>query len=177
MNKGNTIPVNTDINVTTCIFNYIKDVDNNKRGLMVAVNIGEDDPDVYIGWSLCHSDDNYNQQHAFDLALFRAYASKMVGDVYKGKEFMKPMYIPEFLDIPNSIECDMLKFLDRTNRYFKIKGEHPFQFLEKEFEQIFPIRGGLIEQMFSPAVYGNLLSSVFGVLDEDPDKFSFKLNI
>ncbi len=179
MNKGNTIPVNIDFKISTCIFNYIKDENNNKIGLMIAVNFG-DDPDVYIGWSLCHSDDKYDQQVAFDIATFRAYSNKMAGDNYEGKNFMKPLYIPEWLECPNSIESEMIMFLNRTNRYFKLKKyDISFAKLGKELEDA--LRDGddgFIKDLgksFSPTIYGEI-ASMFGLLDKGFEGHSFKLN-
>ncbi len=182
MNKGNTIPVNTDLKISTCIFNYIKDENNNNKiGLMIAVNFG-DDPDVYIGWSLCHRDDKYDQQAAFDIAIFRAYSNKMTCDNYEGKNFMKPLYIPEWLGCPNSIEAEMVMFLDRTNRYFKLKKyDTPFAELGKELEDALRKEledGGFIMdlgQQFPPTIYGEI-ASMFGLLDKGFEGHSFKLN-
>lgn len=116
---GNNLPVETDIKIKTAIFNYIKR--NNERvGLMIAVNIGAD-PNVYIGWSLCNKEDKFNIQGAFDLALFRAYSNKLAEAPHDGKNILTNEICEELMTVPSSIRKDMLKFQERINKYFKPK--------------------------------------------------------
>lgn len=154
--KGNTIPVSTDINISVCIFNYIK-IKNVKVGLMIACKIG-DDKSVYIGWSKCHDHDMFDQQAAFDLALFRAYANKLAKQPYTGKEIT----IPDYLEFPNSIEHNMYKFLKRATNYFKLNVS-PFESLMESFvnelsDEKFPM--GFVTSMSqrNDSLFGGMLN-------------------
>lgn len=92
----------------SCLFNYIRR-GTNRVGVLVACKFKGIEP-VYTGWSLCHKDDKFDIQEAFEIAFFRTHANYIVDEQYDNNEMLN--------EIPKSLHKSYSKFCDRLNKYY-----------------------------------------------------------
>lgn len=86
----------------TTLINYIRDKQNNPKGVVVAVR---DDDEIFYGFSLCNPVDKWDKQLGIKKAIARARASE-----YK---------LPDVLDRRQLVFDAIQKIQNRALNYFK----------------------------------------------------------
>jgi len=102
------------------LFQYIKNVKNQKIGIFLAIKVNDE---ISIGFSLCHSKiDKFDFTKGMEIATGRAMTkySIIIGSKNNyDDDFDYNDKLFNALYIPNSIESQLNRFLKRSLKYFK----------------------------------------------------------
>lgn len=87
------------------IFQYIRDKKNNRIGVMVAIEEGDN---IHLGFSMCHKNDIFNAERGIAIALGRAKTHRNPGD--------DTDILTGFKRISQN---DIERFMHRAHKYFQ----------------------------------------------------------
>lgn len=102
-------------NFNDTIVKFIK-----RKQQRVGVLVGYKKNDrVYIGWSLCHKNDIYNEKKAIQDATNRAKTNKQLLALAKNNSSRNISYKFKAL-YPSSLNKDLIRFIERCKKYFRV---------------------------------------------------------